>query len=239
MMEEAMTLNNNAVLYLQIGNTFEACNLLTQASAIYLQLSDFGAGNKHRKKHREHRITWIDFAISDDEFPLDNMDRVNFPLVYKYALTVNKACCCGTSPETIKCCCCGDDSDTCPCILSPVIWYNLGLTCQILGANLDDNTGDKEFYFRRSFDLYQRVLSTCANAGDAHGLSTLIMAALNNIACVLYSLGKYGKCWEMIRRLQFMVQSCSSQPGRHPEYTIFYSNMMLLDFKAPMTASAA
>ncbi len=133
-MNEAIILNNNAILYLQMGNAFEACDLLTQASGLYLQLTDGGVGNTHRTKHREHRIDWVDFSIAEDECQKHCTDR---PKLYKSGLVVCNTCChreFTTSTEDSRCVGCIDDSSVCPCILSPVIWYNLGLACQILGT---------------------------------------------------------------------------------------------------------
>ena len=100
-----------------------------------------------------------------------------------------------------------DDSSVCPCILSPVIWYNLGLTCQILGTELGGETEDGLFYLRRSSYLYKKVISICRNGRQIRGLSTLLMAILNNQSCSLFEMGRYEEFWIAMRKLQCAIQT--------------------------------
>ena len=232
-MEEAIILNNNAILYLQLRNPFEACNLLTQASGLYLQLTDGGVGNQHQTQHKEHRIDWVNFSMSEwivrNNSSRDDIEHRPIPLLYQSGLTVHANCCNH------------DYTDTCPCILSPVIWYNLGLTFQILGQELGASTEDGLFYLRRSNYLYEKVLTICNNGRKTRGLTTLLMAVLNNQACLQFEFGNLESFWVTLRSLRRRMNEIVSSEGpeRNPEWCAFYANLTMLDSPEPCTAGAA
>jgi tetratricopeptide (TPR) repeat protein len=244
-MNEAIILNNNALLYLQMGNAFEACNLLTKASGLYLQMTDSGhRGNRHRTKHTEHQISWINLSAENNRgcSRRDNNECGSHPGLYNSGLTVAKCCCQKKySTEDARCVSCMDDSCMCPCVLSPVIWYNLGLTCQILGTEVGGSTTQEGiFYLSRSRYLYDKVVNICSKGlvQETKGLSTLLMAALNNQACISYEMGSYEEYYTAMRRLRCTLHSTYGA-ARRPAWAVFYTNTLMLECSTPTTAGAA
>jgi hypothetical protein len=237
-MNEATVLNNNAILYLQMGNAFEACNLLTEASCICTRMAD--AAESRRKSclvHRGRIMSWVNVAI--DDFLLVKRDG-SHPSLYHFTPAIRKACCQKEDQDVI--CCerkhcqeCVDDTNDCPCSIAPMVWYNLALTCQILGNEFGGGTTkDGVFYFERSTYLYKKVLNVCSMADGSTGLSTLLMAVLNNQACICYEMGKQDHCSALLGRLKHTLQaislrySSSSRPYHHRNWGIFHVNLLMM-----------
>jgi hypothetical protein len=249
-MNDAIILNNNAVLSLQMGNAFEACNMLMEASSLYLQMTDGAAqSSQHRRmKHRDHQIHWIDLSKS---FETPSQCEDSHPRLYNFALAISKPCCSSkhegsfpTDAEGMSCSECTDDSCVCPCSLSPVIWYNLGLSCHIMGKELSVSTQDGLFYLRRSNYLYKQLLneiSTTSGQPESKGVSTLFMAVLNNLACLYYEMGSPEDCVRTMRKLQGALASTGHRPTRcyQRDWGVFFTNLMMLECSGPNTAGAA
>jgi tetratricopeptide (TPR) repeat protein len=236
-MNEALVLNNNAILYLQMGNAFEACNLLTEASNICLHMTD-GIEGKKRVKHRDNIITWINFSCGNfDNAKRDASDCP--PAMYQYAPAVRKTCCHEEFTAERKYCHeCFDDSSVCPCSIAPIIWYNLALSCQILGTELGGETKDGMFYFMRSTYLYEKVLDICGKDHQSQGLATLLIAVLNNQACIYYEIGRHDECSTLMQRLQNSLRSVS-RPSLQRNWGVFHMNMIMMDSARRRPAAAA
>lgn len=241
-MNKALALNNSAIQCLKDGDAFEACDLLTEASGICLHLTE-GPGSQRRLYHREHIISWINFSRSDcDERKGDGADAYDLCL-YHYAAAIRKTCC-STNPSLHRGSCnqfchqCMDDSEECPCSLAPVIWYNLAISCQILGSELGTGTNDGTFYFMRSIYLYEKVLGICTSENRSHGLSTLFMAVLNNLAFIHYETGRFDQCSNLLQRLNCNLRS-NGRLAVQRSWGIFVMNMLMMDTTRPRPAAAA
>jgi hypothetical protein len=139
---------------------------------------------------------------------------------------------------------CTDDSCICPSTLSPVIWYNLGLTCHIMSKELW-GTQDGLFYLRRSNYLYEQLLNICSTTSgqpQSKGISTLFMAVLNNLACMYHEMGSPDDCARTMRKLQgALLATTGRRPTRcyHRVWGVFFTNLMMLELSGPVTAGAA
>eukprot|EP00532_Pseudo-nitzschia_australis_P007686 CAMPEP_0168163806 /NCGR_PEP_ID=MMETSP0139_2-20121125/578_1 /TAXON_ID=44445 /ORGANISM="Pseudo-nitzschia australis, Strain 10249 10 AB" /LENGTH=138 /DNA_ID=CAMNT_0008080737 /DNA_START=103 /DNA_END=520 /DNA_ORIENTATION=+ len=65
-MNEIIVLNNNAIASLQLGNVCDACNLMTEASNVFLSTQDVQK-KKRRRKHRDCTISWTKVKCCDTD----------------------------------------------------------------------------------------------------------------------------------------------------------------------------
>ena len=234
-MNDIIVLNNNAIAYLQLGNVSEACNIMTQASNLFLQTQD--ALNMNRRKHRDCTISWTKIQCYDRD-QTKEMKEGESPTIYPYAPTLIKPCCQKEfCTENICCTQCEDDSDICPSNVSPVLWYNLGLCCQMLGSDLGHDTKEGLFYFSQATRLYENVYVSCNNEHPSHGLSTMKMAILNNQGGIYFEMGKQEACTNIMKNLSDILASIS-QSILCRRWGVFYLNLMVLD-ASPRPAAAA
>jgi len=245
-MNSVLELNNKAVRCLQNDDAFEACNLLTVASGLCLEVtsasSTEGQGVKTRQRtiHQDHIISWISFPQECKVLGKDDEEACN-PNVYQFAPTIRKLCCQERFFATGSCFQCRDDTSVCPCSISPVIWYNLALCCQILGGKVGTSSEDRDFYLMRSLYLYEKVLKLCSHerAAESGGLANLRMAVLNNLACVHHELGQQSDCAELMKCLKRSLQTVSRRnPRRHMRnWRIFHVNLIMMGSTRPAAAA--
>ena len=286
-MNQTIQLNNKAVSCLQQGNAFDACNYLTEASGICLQIMDgqqhnAGGTNVIRRRtmiHRDHVITWVNFTTSkaarhynktylcnDDSSSNSDTDVDHCPpSMYHYAATIRTTCCRPRRQQDLHCSKCIDDTNICPCSIAPIVWYNLALCCQLLGGELhrEGATNDCTFYYMRSLYLYDKVLNIFSKGNkDCQGLSTLLLAVLNNQACIYYEMGRHSECIYLMNRLkqslEFAASASSSSSNTNPNnnnnnnrrntataaaaqrnWGVFHMNMIMMDTERPRPAAAA
>jgi hypothetical protein len=119
------------------------------------------------------------------------------------------------------------------------------MSCHILGRELGGTeTSDGRFYFNRSHFLYQKVIEEISLfegdcEADVVGFNTLLMAALNNQACIHYEMSRNNDCCIALEKLQGMLLS-NSRPPMNTDWGVFYRNLItILLQKFPSTAPAA
>jgi tetratricopeptide (TPR) repeat protein len=235
-MNDVIVLNNNAIAYLQLGNFYDACRIMTQASSILiLQTQDIQI--MRRKKCRDCTISWTKVRSCKRD-STNNTKRDENPTIYPYAPTLIKPCCQKEFCTEKQCCRnCKDDADVCPSNITPVVWYNLGLCCQLLGSDLGHHTKEGLFYFSQATRLYEKVYSSCGSERPSHGLSTMKMAVLNNQGGIYFEMGKQEACSNVMRSLSDILASIS-QSFLCRRWDTFYLNLMVLDV-TPRPAAAA
>lgn len=235
-MNDIIFLNNNAISFLQHGNFFDACKLMTEASNIlFRQTQDIQT--MKRRKHRDCTISWTKVR-SYKTFLTADRKQDESPTIYPYAPTLIKPCCQKDFCTDNLCCTqCEDDSDICPSNIAPVLWYNLGLCCQLLGSDLGNHTKEGLFYFSQATRLYEKVFSSCGNNRPSHGLSTMKMAVLNNQGVLYFEMGKREACANVMRDLSDILASIS-QSFACRRWNVFYLNSMVHDV-TPRPAAAA
>mmetsp|Transcript_33517 Transcript_33517/g.79019 ORF Transcript_33517/g.79019 Transcript_33517/m.79019 type:complete len:282 (-) Transcript_33517:2977-3822(-) len=235
-MNEIIVLNNNAIAYLHLGNVCDACNIMTEASNLFLQTQDVGRTEK-RRRHRDCTISWTKILCRERD-PTKATMEVESPTVYPYAPTLIKPCCQKCfSTENSCCTLCEDDSDICPSNVAPILWYNLGLCCQLLGSDLGHNAKEGLFYLTQATRLYEKVYSSCGSENPSHGLSTMKMAVLNNQGGIYFLMGEQEAYSNVMRCLSDTLTSIS-QSFLCGLWGVFYLNLMVLDV-APRPAAAA
>mmetsp|Transcript_20887 Transcript_20887/g.44064 ORF Transcript_20887/g.44064 Transcript_20887/m.44064 type:complete len:236 (+) Transcript_20887:249-956(+) len=235
-MNEIIVLNNNAIASLQLGNVCDACNLMTEASNVFLSTQDVQK-KKRRRKHRDCTISWTKVKCCDTD-PTNGILQGESPIVYTHAPTLIKPCCQKVfRTENICCTQCQDDSDICPSNVAPILWYNLGLCCQLLGLDLGYNTIKGRFYVTQATHLYEKVYNSCGTENLSHGLSTLRMAVLNNQAGIYHVMGEQDACLNVMRYLSDTLESIS-QSFLCELWSVFYINLMVLNV-TPHPAAAA
>ena len=237
-MNSIIVLNNNAVRCLQTGNFYDACKLMTEATNIMFEHTH-GVHSLRRKKHRDCTITWTKIRKYGRDYTNDTK-RDESPTIYPFAPTLIKPCCCSKKSmcfENHGCSQCHDDSDICPSNIAPIIWYNLGLCCQMLGSDIGQHTKEGHFYFNQATQLYQRVYNSCSSETPSHGLSTMKMAVLNNQGAMYFEMGEQEACSHVMKNLSDILSSIS-QSFMCRRWNVFYLNLMVFEAE-PRPAAAA
>ena len=235
-MNKAILLNNNAILHLWMGDPLEACKLLTEASGMCLRSIACGKNEKHIK----HVLQWtsVDSATPRCE-PCNTICEYPVrPGIYEEVLAVGKTCCRNgvLSWETEGVCChkCKDDSGISLATISPVIWYNHGLSCQRTGTMLGVNTAEGLLYFKTSYSLYEKGITYLKETPCIRFPSTLVIAAaLNHQACLFYEMGRREEFCAAMKKLKSemanMLSTTSSPVRQLSEWKVFYTNLLNLN----------
>ena len=235
-MVDIIVLNNNAVANLQIGKIFDACKAMTEAANIISKQTQ-GVQSTRRKKRRDCTITWTKIGKYGRDYTNDTKRDGSFT-IYPYAPTLVKPCCQKSSCTEKHCCAdCEDDSDICPITIAPILWYNLGLCCQMLGSDLSHHTKEGYFYVCQATQLYEKVYSSCSSETPSHGLSTMKMAVLNNQGAIYFEMGEQEAFSNVMKNLSDILSSIS-QSFMCRRWNVFYLNLMVLE-ASPRPAAAA
>jgi hypothetical protein len=92
---EVMVLNNESVIYLQMGNPLEAWKLLTQASSLVSKLLESPrTSEKTSSHHKQYQYDWVDFSepVSRDRLFLQHKDwdsEGRIPYLFLRALKIS------------------------------------------------------------------------------------------------------------------------------------------------------
>lgn len=196
---------------------------------------------RRRMIHNDLVVSWVSFSSNTDTKSSEDLCH---PSLYQYAPVIRQPCCESRFASSRSCFKCRDDTGVCPCNIAPMIWYNLALTCQILGSECGGHTSDGVFYFKRSLYLYEKVLNVCTNgrqqqSENSGGMANMRMAVLNNLACVHHELGSQEDC---LTTMQTLKKSLHSVSRRNPRgllrnWRIFYVNLMLMGSSRPAAAA--
>jgi hypothetical protein len=84
----------------------------------------------------------------------------------------------------------------CPCGYAWVIWFNLALTCSVLGTRL----GEKgKLSLEMGYDLYEKVQRRVESELPSRHWRILAMAVSNNQACIFYEFSMHGATIECLQ----------------------------------------
>eukprot|EP00538_Stauroneis_constricta_P009133 CAMPEP_0119549058 /NCGR_PEP_ID=MMETSP1352-20130426/2845_1 /TAXON_ID=265584 /ORGANISM="Stauroneis constricta, Strain CCMP1120" /LENGTH=402 /DNA_ID=CAMNT_0007594503 /DNA_START=356 /DNA_END=1561 /DNA_ORIENTATION=+ len=184
---EILLLNNDSVIYLQMGNPMESLKLLTEASSLLNGLFERQKGTKH-VAHQSYKYNWVDFADSMNNcLPsrcssrnTSNSNEGCIPYLFLRALKISKTC---HHENFDSMCYCGDLEESCPCGIAWVVWYNLAIACTLLGCRL----GEKGYrYLDRAYHLYEIVRGRILSQAPSKDWSTLLLAVFNNQSCIYH-----------------------------------------------------
>jgi hypothetical protein len=253
-MNKIIDLNNLAIRYLNEGNAFEASTHLARAYCVYLGTTG-GVDCRWGIEHKTYSTSWVSFQQNSEDkthsrgFPPPIIAEklslmMHPPILCQCSLSIKKPCC-NVAPAKVhgvstRCQQCNEDDDLiCPCSISPIILYNLGLVCQILGIQYGACTNDGMFYLTRSNYMYERVLGICITGHGSTFQATLQATVQNNLACLYHEIGRQDKGRAILENLRYSLRSMSTI-FLHPNWRIFCINMDILDGNARSpTAGAA
>ena len=236
MMNDIIVLNNSAILCLQHGNFNDAFNIMIQASRIMFLVTQDTPSNA-RRKNRDCNIAWTRIRVDERE-PTNDTKIDESPTIYPYAPTLIKPCCQNAfSTERICCTNCEDDSNVYPINLAPVVSFNLGLCCQLLGSDVGYHTREGSLYLNQATCLYEKVFRSCRSNWPSHGLSTMKMAVLNNQGGIFFQMGKQDACLNAMECMSDILASIS-QSFLCQKWGTFYLNLKLLHASSCPAAAA-
>jgi hypothetical protein len=233
--QEVILLNNHSVIYLQMGNPGEAFRLLSEAFTQVNNLFECQAKRTNVVTHRPYRYKWVDFSGSmtnhvGGERKNRGNDDESIPFLFLRALQISN---CDHDDFESLCCSCGDSNEHCPCGIAWVVWYNLAISCHILGCRL----GEKgRHYLDRAYHLYELVRGRILAQVPSKDWSTLLMAVFNNQGCIYHQYAMYEESHACLGKLRdVMVRMQGNRDGA--DWQVFCLNLMLL--QKPRMAGAA
>jgi hypothetical protein len=242
MIQEAINLNNDSIIYLQMAIPTEAYTLLSKASDIVVEI--FKKQRQHpsstKVSHEQYRYTWVDLP---DAAKLLKDDRLDIPsglsgdedslVLYRRALKVDDTH--GHQLAGTNCSCRGHSDTTCPCGIAWVVWYNQALACCILGSAVGGEIGQQ--YLTRAYQLFELAMDRIKSKTTASKEWAMVkMAILNNQGYIFnkFSMNKEAK--ECLRQVKDVLVTMKISLGSF-DYTVFCLNLLLL--QPPQVASAA
>ena len=241
MNREVILLNNDSVIYLQMGNPSEAFKLLTEASNIVTKLFQRQCTSTNFA-HRPYRYTWVNFSdsMSGCFRDLNRRDENgSLPFLYLSALKIATSCThedfddFDDDDTEDSLCACYDSDDYCPCGIAWVVWYNLAIACSILGLGRGENGHQ---YLEKAYRLYEVVRGRISEQSPSIDWSTLLMAVFNNQSCIYYEYAMYDESIECLDKVKDVLRKMP-RDGANADWQVFSLNLMLL--RKPKLAAAA
>jgi hypothetical protein len=240
MIQEAINLNNDSIIYLQMAIPTEAYTLLSKASDIVVEIFKKQRHPSTKVSHEQYRYTWVDLP---DAAKLLKGDRPDIPndlsgdedslVLYLRALKVDDTC--GHPLAGTTCDCRGHSDTTCPCGIAWVVWYNQALACCILGSAVGGEIGQQ--YLTRAYQLFELVMDRIKSKTTASKEWAMVkMAILNNQGYIFNKFSMHTEAKECLRKVKDVLVTMKMSLASF-DYTVFCLNLLLLE--PPQIASAA
>jgi hypothetical protein len=188
----AIELSNRGVEELQRGDAVSAFQSLSQSANIAMMLIE----NHHDVATEAHvfQFHWVNFSVEvGDLRKRPSSQEGCAPFLFHRALKLSTTC----SEGEVDC--------LCPCGFAWVVWFNLALTCNVLGTRLGERG---KLFLEMAHDLYQKVQLRVDSEHPSRHWQMLAMAVSNNQACIFYDFSMQHAAGECLQRLAVTLSVC-------------------------------
>ena len=220
-----ITTNNDAVVYLKMGELNESYSLLSEAVDT-LQNMIRDEPPSFKSTHVRYNLHWDDLTYSNANYVFESSDQSGFPLLFQRCLTVNMP-----RKREIRA------NRLCPFGLFPVLHYNLALVAHLLGIKKAEHGNS---YLREANRLYSMVSADVRSRRCSWAdYTVLLMGIWNNQGCIYMESGmeeeQATQCLALLRKLLMSTRASRSQL---PGWRYLYLNLVTLEKQRSVAAAA-
>jgi hypothetical protein len=209
----AIELSNRGVEELRRGDAVSAFQSLSQSANIAMMLIE----NHHDDVSTEAHVFqfhWVDFSVEVGDVrkrPSSQEGCASF--LFHRALKVSTTC-----SE-------GEVDRLCPCGFAWVVWFNLALSCSVLGTRLGERG---KLFLEMAHDLYQKVQRRVDSEHPSRHWQILAMAVSNNQACIFYDFSMQHAAGECLQRLAVTLSVCNTESVTVEDRGDFFLNLQIM-----------
>jgi hypothetical protein len=216
-----IAINNDAVVYLKMGDLIESYSLLLEAVAT-LQIM---IGEQPRRTVQStpfrYKLQWNDLTQSNANHAFESSDQ---SFLFQRCLTVDM-------PRKRE----FRANKLCPFGLCPILHYNLALVAHLIGIQKGE---DGKSYLQEANRLYGMVSADVQSGRCSAGHTVLLMGIWNNQGCIYMELGMEEQATQRFDRLRKLLMSTRASRNQLPGWKDLYLNLVILE-KQRLVAAAA
>jgi hypothetical protein len=221
--------NNDAVVYLKMGELNESYSLLSEAVATLQKMIREQPPPPQSAPVLRYNFRWNDITCSNVNDVFESSDRESgLPFLFLKCLTVDKP-----RKREIRA------HKLCPFGLCPILHYNLALVAHLLGIQKAEHG---KSYLREANRLYGMVSADVLPRRRSAGSSAaaLLMGIWNNQGCIYMELGmeehQASQILDLLRKLLRSTRASSNH--QLPGWRYMYLNLVIMKEQRSVAAAA-
>jgi hypothetical protein len=222
--------NNDAVIYLQMGQLDESYSLISEAVATLQTMIREQSPPPESSPVLRYNFRWIDvtkaYSNANDGFESSDQ-RSGLPFLFQRCLWVDMP-----RRREIRA------NTLCPFGLYTILHYNLALVAHILGIQKAEYGKSylqeaNRLYIMVSADVHSRRFSAGSDA------EALLMGIWNNQGCIYVELGIEGhQATQILDVLRKLLMSTSASSNQLPGWRYLYLNLVVMETQRTVPAAA-
>jgi tetratricopeptide (TPR) repeat protein len=216
--------NNDAIIYLQMGELNESYSLLSEAVTNLKKM----IRKKPPKESTAFRpkFQWNDLTYSNANYAFKSSNQSVLPFLFQRCLTIDM-------PRKRE----SRANKLCPLSLCSILHYNLALVAHLLGVQKDECGGKS--YLQEAKMLYGAVSAYVqSRRGCSADYTVLLMGIWNNQGYMYMELGmeeQATNCFDLLRRLLMRTRASGN---KLPVWRYFFVNLVTLENRRSVAAAA-
>jgi hypothetical protein len=222
--------NNDAVIYLQMGELNESYSLLFEAVAILQDMIRERPPPPQSALVLRYNFRWQDITHSNaNHIPFESSDQSDgLPFLFQRCLSVDMP-----RKRDIRA------HKFCPFGLCHILHYNLALVAHLLGIQKDE---DGKSYLQEANFLYGMVSADVQSRPSSAGFAAteLLMGIWNNQGCIYIELGmEEHQATYILDVLRKLLMGTGASSNQLPGWRYMYLNLVILEKQRSVLAAAA
>jgi tetratricopeptide (TPR) repeat protein len=219
--------NNDAVVYLEMGELNESYSLLSEAvAALQNMIREQPPPNSNTPLLR-YNFRWNDLTYSNANYVFEPSDQSELPFLFQRCLTVDMP-----RKREIRA------KKLCPFGLCPILHYNLALVAHLLGIQKAE---DGKSYLQEANRLYAMVSADLRSRRGSvdSAMAVLLMGIWNNQGSIYVKLGmEEHEATQFLALLRSLLISTRASSNPLPGWRYLYLNLVIMDEQQSVAAAA-
>jgi hypothetical protein len=222
--------NNDAVIYLQMGQLDESYSLISEAVAtLQNMIREHQPPTPERSPVLRYNFRWIDFtaAYSNANDGFDSSDQESIPFLFQRCLTIDMP-----RRREIRA------NRLCPLGLFPILHYNLALVAHILGIQKAEYGKSYLQEANRLYGMVSAYVHSRRFSADS-AAAVLLMGIWNNQGCIYIELGiEEHEATHILDVLHKLLMSTRASSNQLPGWRYLYLNLVIMKTQRSVPAAA-
>jgi tetratricopeptide (TPR) repeat protein len=217
--------NNDAVVYLSMGELNESYSLLSEAVATLQKMIREQPPPPTKSSPVRYKFQWNDLTYSNANYVFESYDQNGLPFLFQRCLTIDMP-----GKREIRA------NKLCPFGLCPILHYNLALVTHLLGIRKAEYG---KSYLQEASRLYSLATADVQSRGRSAGYAMLLMGIWNNQGCIYVELGmEEHQATQCLDRLRKILMSARASINELPGWRYLYLNLVILEKQRSVAAAA-